>query len=202
MVGPDGGQLEGISFDCFHQPQFVKLFDGKTFTGWEGDLNWFSIVDGAIVAGKPDQDIPHNFFLATTKEYYNFELQLKVKTSNPEVNGGIQFRSKRIENHHEVSGYQADLGQSYWGGLYDESRRRKFVAPLKDIKSTIKNNDWNDYRIRCVADRIQLFVNGIQTVDYVETDPAIVGQGGIIAVQIHGGPASQACYRDILIKEL
>jgi hypothetical protein len=199
----DGSKLEGIIVDCFHQQQLTFLFNGKTFTGWEGDLEWFGIADGAIVAGKLDKSIPHNFFLATKKEYFNFELRLKVKTSNPAVNGGIQFRSKRIENHHEVKGYQADVGNGIWGGLYDESRRRKFLAPPHaDVQKTIKNNDWNDYKIRCVNDRIQLFVNGIKTVDYVETDPAIAREPGIIAVQIHGGAPSQVCYRDILIEEL
>jgi HEAT repeat protein len=198
-----GNKLKGISIDWAHKEQFTSLFDGKTFTGWEGDLNWFRIEDGAVVAGKLNENIPHNFFLATAKEYYNFELRLKVKTSSPAVNGGIQFRSKRIENHHEVKGYQADIGNGIWGGLYDESRRRRFlVPPQAEVQKTVKNNDWNDYKIRCVNDRIQLFVNGIMTVDYIETDPAIAKQSGIIALQIHGGPPAQAWYKDITIKEI
>jgi hypothetical protein len=181
----------------------TSLFDGKTFTGWEGDLNWFRIADGAIVAGKLTEDIPHNFFLAMTKEYYNFELQLKVKTSSKPVNAGIQFRSKRIPNHHEVSGYQADIGEGYWGGLYDESRRNRLLVPIHaEVQKTIKDNDWNDYKIRCVNDRIQLFLNGVKTVDYTETDPEIAKQAGIIALQIHGGPPAEAWYKDITIKEL
>ena len=197
-----GKSIPGTKIDSLHQEQFTSLFDGKTFTGWEGNLNWFRIEDAAIVAGNLDENLPHNFFLATTKEYYNFELRLKVRTSSPNVNGGIQFRSKRIPDHHEVKGYQADLGQQYWGGLYDESRRNKFLAPLKDVQDILKKNDWNDYRIRCVNDRIQLFLNGIKTVDYVETDPAIAKQPGIIAIQIHGGPPAEAWYKDIMIKEL
>ena len=30
---------------------FEWIFDGKTFHGWEGNLNWFRIEDGAIIAG-------------------------------------------------------------------------------------------------------------------------------------------------------
>ncbi len=184
--------------------QFHYLFDSKTFVGWEGDLGWFRIEDGAIVAGKLlGEKIPHNFFLATKKEYFNFELQVKVKTSAPRVNGGIQFRSRRRLNHFEVIGYQADLCKGIWGALYDESRRRKFLVPVsKEVQKTIKDNDWNDYKIRCVDNRIQLFVNGVQTVDYVETDPEIAKQSGIIAVQIHGGLPGEVWYKDIKIKEL
>jgi len=48
---------------------------------------------------------------------------------------------------------------------------------------------------------VQLFINGHRTVDYTETDAAIP-RGGIIAVQIHGGPPSEAWYRNLLIQEL
>ncbi len=198
-----GNKLEGIKVDCLHKEQVTSLFDGKTFTGFEGDLNWFRIEDGAIVAGKLTENIPHNFFLATTKEYYNFELRLKVKTSSKPVNGGIQVRSKRIPNHHEVSGYQADIGLGYWGGLYDESRRNRVLVPIHaETQKVTKYNEWNDYKILCVNDRIQLFLNGVKTVDYTETDPTIAKQAGIIALQIHGGPAAEVWYRDITIEEL
>ena len=58
-------------------------------------------------------------------------MRLKFKVLGEGVNAGIQFRTKRIPDHHEVSGYQADIGgeqKSYWGSLYDESRRRKILA--------------------------------------------------------------------------
>ncbi|MFN5916328.1 MAG: family 16 glycoside hydrolase, partial [Planctomycetota bacterium] len=59
----------------------------------------------------------------------------------------------------------------------------------------------NHYRIRAQGDHIQLWLNGIQTVDYKETDPGIP-QKGIIAVQIHGGATAIARYRKLIIKEL
>ena len=43
--------------------------------------------------------------------------------------------------------------------------------------------------------------NGLKTVDYTEEDPTIPDHG-IIAVQIHGGPPSEAWYKDITIEEL
>jgi hypothetical protein len=48
---------------------------------------------------------------------------------------------------------------------------------------------------------VQLWVNGRQTVDYTERDAAIP-RTGVIALQIHGGPASEAWYKDIQIREL
>jgi hypothetical protein len=185
-------------------PQRVTMFDGKSFAGWEGDLTIFRIQDGAIVGGTLERKIARNEFLCTTKTYGDFELRLKVKLLGGDgANAGIQFRTRRIPNHHEVSGYQADMGTGYWGALYDESRRNKVLKgpDHEKLKSVIRVGDWNDYVIRAEGRRIQIWLNGVQTVDYVEEDPAIETTG-VIALQIHGGPPSEAWYKDITLLEL
>ena len=183
----------------------VSLFDGKSFRGWEGDTNKsFRIQDGAIVAGTLDVKIPRNEFLCTTRNYTNFVLRLKFKLVGKGANAGVQFRTKRIPNHHEVSGYQADMGDpSWWGCLYDESRRNKILAQAdKDaVNKILKREDWNDYEIRAEGKRIRLAINGLQTIEYTEADPKIEDYG-VIAVQIHSGPPSEAWYKDISIVEL
>src|SRR5262249_29981471 len=109
----------------------VSLFDGKTLTGWEGDTKkTWRVEDGAIVGGSLEKAVPRNEFLCTKKSYGDFELKVKFKLlgDKDKANGGVQFRTKRIPMHHEVRGYQADIGQGYWGALYDESRRNKVLA--------------------------------------------------------------------------
>ena len=182
------------------------LFDGKTFEGWEGDTDkTWKIEDGAIVGGSLDTTVPRNEFLSTKKSFGDFELQVKFKLvgDKAKMNAGVQFRTKRIPNHHEVSGYQADVGQNYWGALYDESRRNKvLVQPdAKLIEQIVKHDEWNEYRIRCEGARIQLWLNGKMTVDYTEKDEKI-DRTGIIALQIHGGAKAKAYYKDIRIEEL
>ncbi len=54
---------------------------------------------------------------------------------------------------------------------------------------------------RAEGRRIQIRINGVQTVDYVEEDPNIETTG-VIAVQIHGGPPSEAWYKDITLLDL
>lgn len=184
----------------------VALFDGKTFAGWEGDTaKTWRIDEGAITGGSLTEKVPRNEFLATKKEYGDFELRLKFKLTGTDgqINAGVQIRSQRIANHFEMIGYQADLGEAYYGALYDESRRNKILAKPEPgaIAKALKLNEWNDYRIRCEGRRIQLWINGVQTVDYTEPDAGIP-QTGLIALQIHGGGKAEARYKEIEIEEL
>jgi hypothetical protein len=184
----------------------VALFDGKTFRGWEGDTNkTFRIQDGAIVGGTLKEKIPRNEFLRTTRGFTNFVLTLKFKLVGGEsANGGVQIRTRPLPGNNEVSGYQADMGDpGWWGSLYDESRRNKVLAKsdMDLVNKVLKRGDWNEYKIRCEGKHIQLWINGVQTVDYTETDPEIEDHG-IIAVQIHAGPPSEAWYKDFQIQEV
>lgn len=182
---------------------FVPLFDGKSLEGWSGNLKMFRIEDGAIVGGTLKDKIPHNEFLTHKDEFADFELRLQFKTLGKGVNAGVQIRSRRMPNHHEMIGYQADLGDGYWGALYDESRRNKVLArpDAKAVDAILKRDGWNDYTIRCEGKRIQLWINGTPTVDYTEADPKI-DQTGLIGLQIHGGGPSEAWYKNVRIKAL
>ena len=101
----------------------VKLFDGKSFKGWEGDtLKTWRIENGALVGGSLVTKVPNNEFLCTTRSYANFNLKLKFKLTGTEgfINTGVQFRSKRLTDPaYEMIGYQADLGDKFWASLYD-----------------------------------------------------------------------------------
>ncbi len=186
---------------------FTSLFDGKTLTGWEGKEDVFRVGEGAITAGSLKENVKQNEFLCTKKDYGDFELRLEAKLVGAGENAGIQFRSERIPNHHEVIGYQCDMGlaagKSIWGALYDESRRKKFLATGDDavLQKKVKADGWNNVVIRCEGAKIQLWVNEVSTVDYTETEQNIA-RTGKIALQIHGGKPAEASYRNIRIKEL
>lgn len=184
----------------------LRLFDGTSFTGWEGDVDGvWRIVDGAIVAGSTDVRQERNDFLCTERSFADFELQLMIRLEGTEgfVNSGIQFRSARIPNDHEVTGYQADFGAGFEGALYDESRRNRVLAkPAADvIAKAYKPGEWNHYRIRAEGPRIRLFLNGVETVDYTETEPDIAADG-VIGLQIHGNAKARVSFKDITLEPL
>jgi hypothetical protein len=180
------------------------LFDGATFTGWEGNLHYFRIADGAIVAGNLHEPIPSNEFLCTTREYADFELRFQARVWEGRANGGLQFRSQRLKGSSEMIGYQADCTPGLWGGVYDESRRRAFLGIRMHAEETVKAvkpADWNQCVIRCEGSRIRVWVNDVMTLDYTEAD-ASIPRSGFIGLQIHEGGPAEVWYKDIKIEEL
>ncbi|MGV3532944.1 MAG: 3-keto-disaccharide hydrolase, partial [Chthoniobacteraceae bacterium] len=186
----------------------IPFFDGSTLKGWEGDPKMWRVEDGAITGGSRTEKIAHNDFIATTNDYSNFILRMKIKlTGDPKtgmINSGVQIRSQRVPGSPEMKGYQCDLGDpTWWGCVYDESRRNRVMAQsdMKALDSVIKRNDWNEYVIRAEGPRITTWLNGVQAVDYTEADPDIP-LNGKIGIQIHSGGAALVQVKDFTIEVL
>ena len=202
-----------------------SLFDGETLNGWEGDQTFFRIEDGAIVAGTMDESIPNNAFLCTAEDYADFELRLQAKLVGEGDNAGVQFRSRRVPDHHEVSGYQADMGSVsrqwfnqfagkdsaaaepnakalIWGALYDETRRNRFLAwaDPDTVADVLRPGEWNRLTVRAEGPHIQIWINDFQTIDYTETSH--IPTSGVICLQIHSGPPAEAWYKDVRLQKI
>ncbi len=201
-----------IASDDDFTSESLPLFDGQSLAGWEGNAYWFRIEKddangNSIVAGRLDEKIPHNEFLCTTQNYDHFELRYELKLVGEGKNAGVQFRSKRVAGVTEVSGYQADAGVAWdrpvWGALYDESRRNKMLAEGDPaaISRLVKTDDWNAMRVVCRDRHIEIYLNGEKTIDYTEQDSSIP-TFGVIGLQIHSGPPTEAWYRNIRVRQL
>ncbi|MCC6590144.1 MAG: DUF1080 domain-containing protein [Bryobacterales bacterium] len=178
------------------------LFNGKNLAEWIVDTpGLWRLEKGVIIGVSPG--LKYNDFLRTRKSYGNFELHatFRMTDASGKGNSGIQFRSKPMEGSHEVIGYQADMGQQYWGCLYDESRRKKVLAGPAEGKLKLNKDGWNEYVVRAEGPHITLDLNGVRTVDYTEAEAGIE-QAGFIALQLHGGPPLEMHFKNLLIEEL
>ena len=183
---------------AFAQNGFVSLFNGKNLDGWDGDPRLWSVKDGVIQGSTEGVTLEHNEFLISKKEYSNFILRADMKLRNH--NSGIQFRSKASPEW-VVSGYQADAAENnYWGCIYEEKGKRGIlVNGWKDKgEKVVKLKDWNTYEILCDGDHIQVKLNGLVTADLHDSNSL----SGVIAFQLHRGPAMQAWFRNVEIKVL
>jgi hypothetical protein len=191
----------------------MTIYPGKTpgpwrplvpagMSGWIVDTAscWEARSDGSILGRH--SGLAYNEFLRTREHFDDFELKVKFRMKGGVGNSGIQFRSEPVAGSHEVSGYQADIGEKYWGCLYDESRRKRVLAePPAQALAAIDRGGWNEYVIRAQGNFITLHLNGIRTVHYIETDPALLRRG-FIALQLHSGPGIEVEFREMMIREL
>jgi hypothetical protein len=177
---------------------FKPLFNGKDLTGWvtPADPALFTVESGEIV-GRTKGDLKKNEFLVTDKPYGDFILKAKVKYKSG--NSGIQFRSKRADNG-AVSGPQADIAKGYWGLLYEERGRQILERyPEKEAAALVREGDWNEFEIMAKGDHVTISLNGTKMTDRV--DP-VFAKSGIIAFQVHVGPAMEVRFKDVQIKTL
>jgi hypothetical protein len=204
-----------------------NLFNGKDLTGWKG-LDFWSVEDGCIT-GRTTKEKPtkgNTFLVWQGGEVGDFEFTFKYKIVGG--NSGVQYRSKVVdEKGYVVAGYQADFeaGKTYSGILYEEKGRgilaqrgqktviKDGAAPNKpkvevagevgksaEIQAKIKSEDWNEYRIVAQGGHLQHFINGVQTVD-VTDETAVGAKKGILALQLHAGPAMVVQFKDLVLKE-
>lgn len=177
------------------------FFNGKDLQGWEGLPEYWSVKDGAIV-GRTEKDPGFNTFLCTKKKYGDFELSFKVRIKGGVGNSGVQIRSEVFDRaKFRVKGPQADIGQQFWGSLYGENFGGMMKAsPADVVKKVVKQDDFNDYSIRCAGKHVTIKINGETMVD---GDFPKMPDEGIIALQLHAGYKSmEVTFKDIKFHEL
>ncbi len=165
---------------------WTTLFDGSSLSGWNalGDANW-ELVDGAVQADSGSG------FLVTPDSYADFELTLEFWVDEP-ANSGIFIRcadagSVRDTNSYEVNIYDTRADQTYrTGGIVH-------VAAPESVIMT--GGKWNTYEITAQGSRLQVTLNGTQTVDIEDTKFT----DGPIALQ-HG--AGVVKFRNVRIRRL
>lgn len=209
---------------------FLRIFNGKDLTGWEGNPKLWSVRDGAIT-GQTTAENPtkgNTFLIWTNGTLADFELRCSFKLVPGDgkgfANSGIQYRSKVMDPANwVVGGYQADMeaGPTYTGILYEERMRgilalrgekvvwgkdgkKQVVGSVGDgaeIGAAIKQGEWNDYVIIAKGNHLQQFINGKQTVDVVDEDEAKGALSGVLALQLHAGPPMTAQFKNIRVRK-
>ena len=171
------------------------FFNGRDLIGWNAkNISFWSVEDGAIVGTAGKKPIPRNQFLWHETPVSDFYLSLTVKQTPYSANAGIQFRSAQTGTF--AHGYQADVGEGWWGALYHEHGRKILARSADAGENNIKREDWNHYEILAVGQRIWLAINGKVTVALRDKFGELEGR---IAVQIHGGRPQTVAYKDLML---
>ena len=84
--------------------------------------------------------------------------------------------------------------------LYEEKGRGILERyPEEKANELVKKDDWNAFVITAKGSHVTIELNGTTVID--RDDPKF-DKEGIIALQVHVGPAMEVRYKDIEIKEL
>jgi len=206
------------------EEKFKPIFDGKTLDGWEGNPNLWSVEDGAITGVTTDDDpIKANTFLVWKGTAANFVLKLDFKTSKV-GNSGVQYRSKVLDKEKFiVGGYQADIDPSMkFAGINYEEKGRGILATrgqrvvlsddedpkveqfgkADELAKKIKQSDWNSYRIVANGRKLSHYINGELMSEVVDNSKKKFAEKGVIALQLHRGPAMTIQFKNLTLKEL
>jgi len=162
--------------------------------GWRGALALWRVERGALLG--TGRQLPTNEFLVSEAEYGDFVLEADVRLLSG--NSGLQFRSKRLEDG-RVVGYQADLGQEYWGSLYEEGGRGMISQPAREIwTSAVDKTGWNHLVVEARGDALRIELNGLRTAEIRDGKAS----RGIFAFQLHGGMNTELAVRNLRIRDL
>lgn len=171
----------------------VRLFNGKDFTGWEGQIGkYFFIEDGVIVARNDKQNAPKaSTYLVTKKEYRNFRLIFEAKLVESEMHSGIALWGKTVEKAGDPYSYMGHLvmfPSNY--GFWDLYRRNSIYKDDGTAKKAGKQHDWNRMEILAIGHRIRHVINGQAVADWSDPKPELC-QSGPVGLQLHSNRVPQ-----------
>jgi len=164
-----------------------QLFNGKDLKGWTGNAELWTVVNGELI-GKSG-GLKENEFLVSDLSAGDFKLSVEIKLVGNAGNSGIQFRS--VASNGSVEGYQADVGQGWWGKLYEEHGRALLWD--KSGEAHVKSGEWNTYEIEAVGSKVTTRINGKLCADL---DDPQGGREGVFALQLHSGGPTEVRFRN------
>ncbi len=198
-----------------------NLFNGKDLSGWDGNPELWSVKDGVIIGiTKADEPLPYNQFLIWRGgKVKNFELRATIRQSGN--NSGIQYRSKELSEvgKWSVGGYQCDIHPTSINNamVYDERGRgiiakngQQVIVDDAGVKWLVKEEppiavvvpEWNEYKIIARGNLLIHQVNGKTTANLIDHQSSERELEGLLAFQVHRGPAMKVEIKDIFLKEL
>lgn len=207
-----------------HAAEPVSMFDGKSLEGWRGRADLWSVADGAIVGRTTAEDpIKKNTFLIWEGDApADFELRLSYWVEAG--NSGIQYRSNVAdEKEFIVGGYQADIeaANKFTGINYEErgrgilaqrgqrvtiaedgSKKVESIGDADEIAKVFRTDAWNEYRVVAKGNTLQHYINDTLTSEVIDGQTEKAAKDGVIALQLHVGPAMVIRFKKLTITSL
>ena len=189
------------------ESKFTTIFNGKDLTGWQGALDSYEVVDGAITCKKGAGGT-----LFTNEEYADFVVRLEIKIP-PAGNNGLAIRYPGKGAPHvdgmcelqvldnEAEKYAKLHPAQYHGSVYGMvAAHRGFLKPA---------GEWNYQEVTVRGSQIKVQLNGYNIVDADVSKvsktkdgalpPGLTRKSGFFGFAGHNDPVA---FRNIRIRRL
>lgn len=168
---------------------WIELFDGKSTNDWtpRAEVEQFEAINGELhLLAKT------NVWVTSKIEMGDFEAELEVFLPvEPGFNSGLAFRCSGKKGR--PKGYQIEIDRKAPGGIYGIG----LGGWLTKNKGTIKEGQWNHFRVIAQGNRIETFVNGNPVAD-IREERQLKGYFGIQ----HHGKGGVVKFRNIRARKL
>ncbi len=193
------------------EEEWIPLFDGHSLQGWKaaGNKHSFHVTDGQLSVGGPKA---HLYYTGRVRnaDFKNFELRAVVMP-RPGATSGICFHAPRMAKGEPEKGFKVLINNSHpcEGDFCEHAKTGALYGVRNFYKALARDNEWSELNIQVRAKRVQVRLNGILLVDYLEPNPPapeVQGAGrvldrGTFALECHD-PNSQVFFKNILVKPL
>jgi Domain of Unknown Function (DUF1080) len=190
---------------------WIPLFDGKSLDGWKPNehADTFKVVDGQIVV---HGDRTHLFYVGPLRnaDFKNFELSADVMT-RPGANSGIYFHTAYQPTGWPAAGFEVQVANTHEGANgYKERKKTGSLYAVRNVyKQLVNDNEWFRMNILVRGKQVQIRLNDMLVVDYIEPDPPFRADLNFQRVINHGtfalqgyDPGSTTFFKNIRVRPL
>jgi hypothetical protein len=198
---------------AFHDDSgdWISLFDGKSLDGWKPNehADTFKVVDGQILV---HGERTHLFYVGPVHnaDFKNFELSADVMT-RPGANSGIYFHTAYQPSGWPAAGFEVQVANTHEGANgYKERKKTGSLYAVRNVyKQLVNDNEWFRMNILVRGKQVQIRLNDMLVVDYVEPGEPFradlnfqrVINHGTFALQGHD-PGSTTYFKNIRVRPL
>jgi len=189
----------------------LSLFDGKSIAGWKlvGPASAFKVTGGQIEA----QGGPASIFYTGSRhdaDFKNFEFTADVML-RAGAKSAICFHTAPQSAGGPSQGFQVLLADDYRGpnGFVQRSKTGSLCGVRNVYKQLMHDNDWFSLNILVRQKQVQIRLNNMLVVDYIEPDDAFSANPDFLCRIRHGtfalqtlGPEAATAFRNLRVRAL
>ena len=110
----------------------------------------------------------------------------------------LAYRGQKVTIPEMTGTMESHLARNAWTSAVVTGS----LGSTDSLKSSIKDNDWNEVHIIAKGNHLQHYINGVLMSDVTDDDTVNRKSSGLLGLQLHAGMVMKVEYRNIRLKNL